>query len=340
MAELYPIWRDYFVDLGSVEATTFHIFADDTCIYTGISHRRPDQESNKIRINDICADYLVNTFPSLIESGMTRNISVPTFRVSTPNPIEYESDITVAEVMFAADWSYDPTHNVAVASSPIDGVIDPRQPIIYSAYNTETVEAVLGFEDGSTLAIQFPLAVVADFDGDFNGDFAISVISAAAGSVVIDPENWSGLNRVTIGATTYRIEHTCARYAIYYANAYGGWDSFIPRNISTREDGYKRYDHSRQYDNSQQSNRERVNYLTEVSPSWSLLTHYMTDAESLKMHHLIGSTDVYLYDMEGGDMLPVVVADKSVSYLTAKNNGRKFPAYTVTLELAQTRIRR
>lgn len=338
---LYPIWKDFFVTLGTNDEIEYYIFVEgvDTAIYHGVAHKRPDSDENIIRINDICADYLSHALPDIKRSGVASNVIAPKFTVSVPNIREDESDISVAEVRFTNDWSYEQDHDPSIASAPIDGIIDKRQPIIYSTYNNTEIVAVLTFEDGSTMRLPLALGSMADFNNDFNNDFAISVKGSASGSVIIKPSEWEGLVKVSIADVDYKVQG-CARYALYYANAYGGWDTFAIRNIDTRTDALTKYTTIRDHDNGNTANRGKANYLNEVATSWKLTTSYLTDAQSERMHHLLGSTNVYLYDMERGEMWPVVITDKSVAHLTAKNNGRQFPTYTINVELARTRIRR
>lgn len=331
---LHPIWKDCFVTLGKDEEVEYSIYAEDVDdpIYTGTSHKRPDATENTIRINDICADYLAHTLPNISQNGIAKNIIAPWFSV------EVDGDVK-AEVRFTNDWSYEQDHDPSIASAPIDGHVDKRQPIIFSTYNDTEIVAVLTFENGSTMRLPLALGSVADFNEDFNNDFAISVNGSASGSAVINTPEWEGLVKVSIDGFEYKVQG-CARYALYYANAYGGWDTFAIRNIDTRTDALTKYTTMRNHDNGNTANRGKANYLNEVATSWKLTTAYLTDEQSERMHHLLGSTNVYLYDMERGEMWPVVITDKSVAHLTAKNNGRQFPAYTINVELARTRIRR
>ena len=344
MDKLWPIWKDYFVTLGSGDKIDYIIRAETptmrTTIYKGTAYARPNTSEIRIRINDICADYLMNAFPHDSEEGAVGNISVPTFSVEVAQDIPDESDFnTVAVVQFINDWSYDAAHNTSDASAPIDGVVDVRQPLIYSSYRDE-VEALLKFNDGTTASLILPMKHGADFADDFNDDFATAVGGASAGSAVIKPSEWEGLTEVVIEGHTYKVQSTCQRYALYYTNEYGGWDSFVMQNTSKQSDAYTRHTHSRNYDNSISHNRGVFTYMTEVAPSWSFTTKYLADSEAEKMHHLLGSNDVYLLDMERGEMLPVNISNKSCDYLTVKNNGRAFPTYTINVQLAQTRIRR
>lgn len=332
MDKLWPMWRDYFVILGEGEAIDYSIQVGGVTIYNGTAYAKPNQAEVRIRINDICADYLVNTLPELGEGGVSGSIEAPTFAV------EVDSEI-IAEVQFINDWSYEYGHNTSDASAPIDGVVDYRQPIVYSSYK-EAVEAKLVFSDGTTMMMLLAMSHSADFNGDFNDDFAAAVGGASAGSAVIRPSEWDGLSEVHIDGHIYKVENSCQRYALYYANAYGGWDTYLIRGTAQQSDALTRHTHTRNYDNSASRNRGVFNYLTEVAPAWTFKTGYLTDDQSSRMHHLLGTTEAFLLDMQSGELLPVNVSAKTADRLTWKNNGRQFPTYKINVELAQTRLRR
>lgn len=329
---LVPIWKTVSATLED-DGQAYDIYADDQLIYSGVAYYPPGEEEASVRLNDICADYLATRLSSLSASGVVENVTSPTFRV-----VSNENECL--SVQFALDWSYDPSHDVSVAAAPIDGIIDPRQKLLHSAYGVSEVSGVLSFADGSTMDTTFPIARTADFDMAFNGAFARSATATTAGTIIIDPSLYDGLVAVELGAEKYTIQSTCKRYALYYLNSFGGWDSFIIQSSDTKEQSFKRSEYTKIANPIIPSDRGRTNYLNEVTTRWSLSTGLMTDAESLKMHHLIGSTSVYLLDMESGLLHSVVVTDSSVTHKTAKNSGRSFPTYTINVELSQPHIRR
>ena len=97
---MHPIWKDYYVDFGSVDSVYFGIMADQTSIYTGRAYKRPGESTLRVRINDICADYLKN--PRLQASEGFVNNPTPTFVV-----VDTEKGVEVARVQFLNDWSYE-----------------------------------------------------------------------------------------------------------------------------------------------------------------------------------------------------------------------------------------
>ena len=71
-----------------------------------------------------------------------------------------------------------------------------------------------------------------------------------------------------------------------------------------------------------------------------LHTSWMSDESSLRMHHLMNSIDVYLYDIVTGQMIPVVVDDMECKYKTFKGEGGKMVNYAINVTIAHDRIRR
>ena len=131
-----------------------------------------------------------------------------------------------------------------------------------------------------------------------------------------------------------------ARYSLYYVNSYGGVDV-----LPFKEKGWKksdtvtRFNYSRSFRNNTLE-FENVNYMNEIKASWELHTGWMSDESSQRMHELVESTIVYLYDAEEKTYTPVVMTDKKLEYKTYHNQGRKFYNYTVNVEESQSKERR
>ena len=64
-----PIWKDYFVSLGSVASQYFRVRVNNTTIYQGKAVRAASSGTLYIRINDICADYMSQVVPELNASS-------------------------------------------------------------------------------------------------------------------------------------------------------------------------------------------------------------------------------------------------------------------------------
>ena len=131
-----------------------------------------------------------------------------------------------------------------------------------------------------------------------------------------------------------------ARYSLYYVNSYGGVDVLPFKEKSWKKsDTVTRFNYSRSFRNNTLE-FENVNYMNEIKASWELHSGWMSDESSQRMHELVESTIVYLYDAEEKTYTPVVMTDKKLEYKTYYNQGKKFYNYTVNVEESQSRERR
>lgn len=336
-----PIWKDYFVTLGGGDVIPFRIRVQDQSgdiIYNGKSHIKPGETNNSIRINDICADYLTNALPALSQAEFSA-LSFPlNFVVEA-----FLQDWNIAgQVQFMNDWSYDDSYNPATMgmSFPVNGRIDSRQWLVFTAYNASTITATLTFTDGTTSQVIIPLEISADFSDDFNTDFARSTRAAGSGTAVFNLSAWDNVASVTINGKTWEVVTDCREWVVYYVNAYGGWDSLLIEGNTIETDSLKRHTREMEYDNRSIQNRGTQNYLNEITKSYTLHTSWMSDAESLRMHHLLNSPEVYLFNINTGDMIPVTLNNTTTEFKTYKNNGGRLVNYTIDATLAQERIRR
>ena len=94
------------------------------------------------------------------------------------------------------------------------------------------------------------------------------------------------------------------------------------------------------YDNNSPLARGRRDFVIERTPSWMLRTGWLADDESLRMHHLLASVDVYLDDLADGAAYPVVLTDAEAPRKTYRTEGRRMVGYEFNAQLAQERVRR
>lgn len=338
---MHPIWKDYFVTLGSSDSYQYRILLSDTdeVIYSGKAHKRPGDDSVKVRINDVCADYFQNVLPTLSQAEFT-DLTLPLgfdIEVYVNNAWSF-----LGSVQFLNDWSYDYNYDASTMgmSFPINGRIDGRMPVVWTGLSVSQVTATIHYKDGTSSSVIIPVAISNDFNADFNADFARSTRVAGSGTAVFLPSAWNDVDRITIENSTFKIVTECAKYALYYVNAFGGWDSLLIEGNDLESDSLKRYTREMAYDNRDIQNRGVQNYVNEITKRFTLHTGWMSDAESKMMHHLINSTDVYLYDIAAEQMIPVLITDNAVDYKTYHNQGNQMVNYTIQVEVATNRIRR
>lgn len=337
----YPIWQDYSVTLGTADSIQYRILLADTSevIYTGKAYLKPDETDISVRINDVCADYFENVLPTLSQAEFTELDLPLTYTIQA---YEDSTWTDIDSVEFLNDWSYDYDYDPDTdgMSFPINGRIDLRMPIVWTGLDVSTVTATITLTDGSTYTVQIAVEIDADFNADFNADFSKSVRVAGSGTAVFLPSAWSDVASIEIGGVTFEVVTECAEYALYYVNAYGGWDCFLIEGNTLESDSLKRYTNEVVYDNSDIQNRGVRNYVNEVTKQFTFHTGWLTEDQGKLMHHLINSTDVYLYDIANEKMIPVIIPATSCDYKTYKNQGNHLVNYTIQVQIAQNRIRR
>lgn len=330
------IWKAAYVS-DSTDGASIEVKADGETVYTGIMNVPPGEDEWSFNAQEIAKDYVSSGYPNIGRGGTSLNIHVPTISVLVDGT-------SVSSDTFVPDWSYDPAHDLTDMAAPIDGVIDPRMYLPYSF--TGTSARVVTAMVRSRTVVQVP---VVDENGEPTGETTtqvqettsmVSSSSQTSATFEVDVSSFPNAFQVDIEEHMYTVQSTCKRYALYYLNAYGGWDAFVPQGKQMRTDRYARDEYKRQSSPSLFDVRSRVNYVNNVTPSWSLTTGMLSDDAASRMHHLLGSTNVYLHDMEEGIIYAVIMKNTSASYLTASNNGRTFPTYTIEVELAKDQFRR
>lgn len=313
-----PIWKDFTVVLGSADSIAYTIETDGVAIYSGIAVKRPGDTLTRVTINNICAAYLHQSLPTLTVQGASAAPYVKTFDVKASGQL-------ITSIEFVMDYSYDygllgHAHSL---SDPVDGVIDYRMPLLRTNAEDSYIVQRRNFITGQTYNASL---------SDVNGNYV-----RTTGTKDL---NFDITFEGTSDVTRYSVRDTCAKYALYYVNAFGGWDALVMQGTPKRIDNIKRYDVQKSYDNSESRARGLHNYANEMTPKWALKTALLTDEQSARMHHLLGSTMVYLYDIETAETLPVVLTDSNIEYKTFKNNNRQRAQYTINVQLAAERLRR
>lgn len=334
-----PIWKDFYVNLGTADSVQFRIGVGGDIIYSGKAFKRPGKANNEIRINDICADYLEHVFPALEQTTFTGSNQPLTFVIQIQTGTTWT---TRASVQFDNNWSYDYDYDPATMgmSFSVNNKIDIRQWVVFTAYNASTITATITLANGSSFDVIIPVEISDDFNDDYNFDFSQSVRAAQTGTAVFDLSQWGDVRSLTIGNKVFKVVNNCNRYALYYVNAYGGWDSLLIEGSHSISDNLTRHTRETEYSNRSIQNRGVHNYVNEIVKTMTLHTSWLSDDESSRMHHLLNSTNVYLGDLVTGQMIPVILTDTRTDYKTYKSNGGRLVNYTINVTIAQERIRR
>lgn len=347
-----PIWKDCYVTLATATSIPFRVRANSTLgdiIYTGLCSARPGETDCVVRINDIAADYLTHTVPTLGTAAFSA-LSFPVkFYIETWDGAQW--NFLTDDYAFVMDWSYDPGRSLTagdILSEPIVPVLHPSQYVLLTAYDVAAITAVFGWSDGYTHTETISLVISADFNIDYNHDFARSLRSSGSGTAAFKLSDYLHNSQiadtVTVNGVTFTVDKTsCARYVLYYLNAFGGWDSLLCTGTPNRSDGIERNTNEMEYDNRGVQNRGRKDYALDITRRHTFRTGLLDDNAAGNMWHLLESTDVYVHDLESGippEVRPLVLTGSECVYKSFKSNGGRMPQYDIEAEVAQVFERR
>lgn len=302
-----PIWKDVFFSDSADVFTEYHIELNGDLIYGGKAYKYPDASGIEWSVNDVVSNYLGNgiTFQNGIQQ-------IPnyckTFYIYTNNGASYSEK-------FYNSWAYKDTDYML--SDPIDYRVDPRQwlPVSFLSTNFNSIQV------GNT-AYTAP-----------SSDNGWTVMTNLR-SLTLDCGGYFTVTPYTGSQMNFKID--CGDFVLYYANAYGGWDSLLVKGTSKKTDNIEHYNYRKKTKN--RSEFSKVNYQNVITPTWSLNTGITVNGQ--KMYHLLESPTVYLHNLETNEIVPVVITNSTCEYLTYTNNGKKPYFYTITVEESQLKIRK
>ena len=339
MANIFvPIWQDVRVTIGADSATAFEIWkvesdGSSTLIYNGIAQPHPMTGDVEVVPNEICANYLSQLFPIQSANGIsTEFFPAP---IKSTFEIRREEGELVESIEFLYDWSYetndDGYEGLRNVSKPIDPNVTADMSVILTDYGTNN-EIKLTCANGSKTIFYIDKPeragnLVLPVQGVINFDYHTK-------SFGIDQQK-----------DYYRIVEGCTKYALFYVNAYGGWD--VLRLLSgTETNNYERATFKQKHLKERLGGvdatelRGTTNYLNQIIRQWGFGTDWLTDKGAKNISHLIGSTNVWLHNIEQGEILPVTIIDTTAEVKNFRNQGAQLVRYDINVQLAQNRLRR
>ena len=134
----------------------------------------------------------------------------------------------------------------------------------------------------------------------------------------------------------YELIQDCnSKWALYYLNRYGGWDSYLIDGYVSKKDSYARNAVNLHYDNKT-TEFGTTPYLTEITSAYEIHTGWMNERESeLMAANVFQSTRLFLHNLETDEIIPVVMTDADALYKNHKNSGRKLLNYTINVISSQ-----
>lgn len=324
-----PIWKDTeasYVKVG--DSQTFTISVDGNIIYNGRLVKRPGDVTLITYINRLVKDYL-----SAKIDFVRRQTIHPQDNYVREFTISPATSAGVSAYKFYCDYGYEEggvaDNTLSVISRPLSNVVDPRQIFFctladLSDNNSHSVRVQLRNQK------RILLSALRNQVQTFTPPLSQSMV----GDIIDVYDNMAGEV-----LASYEVRNTCAEYALYYLNAHGGYDHLLINGTSKRSDNIKRTEITRVVDNTTLKHG-RSDVHTEITRTWHLNTGHLTDAQWAKTHHLLGSTHVFLHNLDSGEIVPVVIKANKADFNTYRNNGGKMSQLSIDVEESTKRERR
>lgn len=218
--------------------------------------------------------------------------------------------VTECEYVTWNDCSYDYSDDRVILSDPIETVFDSRQiiPVSFIGRQGETILS-------SIRRVGVTNRKKTDRFSAYN----------SVNTVMFDMTGYSQLTVQAFGIESDELlfgkKDSCATHSLIYLNAYGGFDSLLVKGKTVRTDSITTDKYTR---TREASAHHSVKVLKkEISATWTLFTHYLTERQSMKMHHLLESTLVWLHDLDSGEIIPVNISNEEMEYKTMRNGDKK-----------------
>ena len=324
-----PIWKDTnasYVTLA--DSQTFTISVDGKTIYNGRLVRKPGEIGLTTYVNRLVKDYL----SAKIDFNRDESVHPQDnyIREFTINPATTSG---VSSYKFYCDYGYEEgavkDNALSFISRPLSNIVDPRQ-ILFCTFADLAVNAYhrvqVKIRETDTLIAQSSSALCQTFTCSLDKRFAgktLDIYDYIAGEVL----------------ASYEVRNTCAEYCLYYLNAHGGYDHLLINGTTLRSDNIKRTEITRVVDNTTLKHG-RSDVHTEITRTWRLNTGHLTDAQWAKTHHLLGSTHVFLHNLDTDEIVPVVIKANKADFNTYRNKGRRMSQLSIDVEESTKRERR
>lgn len=333
-----PIWDRNPIYLGDKDSEQYNVYINDALVYTGKAYKKPGDNDVYVCVNDIVADYLSQY--EVADDGYIGTPIVCNVKVTSPDISDYTGK-------YYYDWSYDfgfnPNLSGQLLNFPVTGEVDNRQKITLTKIYNDNIHVHLVFKDGMELDFDYPRVQGADFNNDFNNDFAIARSEEdEMTNFTFKLSEFPNLKSITIdNVLHYDVVDTCCKYCIYYVNDYGGWDSLLVKGEAITADSYERKmknaempEYGYQFGSviMQGGVTQSHNFLNKIVRSYELNTGWIKGNGGERMHNLFNSTFCYLYDLANGQTRRINITDTSCKYRNFRNEGNTPVFYTINAE--------
>ena len=285
----YSAWED--VILQRTESVfDYRIYNKSNLIFQGRAYKRPNADTNDIKLNKIFENYLSNSINGLLNSGEAEDTGVNASKVFQIMKLDADGTETlIDEYTILYDWSYD---------------------FRYRGTNTDLSRPI----NGRYVA------------GMYKMDTTVSGPSGAVTN--------------TLNGGAYNVLADCGDYALYYLNAYGGWDALLIDGTVLKKSTITQYTTDKNINNSR-IEFEQTKYINEIQDAYEINTGFLTDEQAANLSkNLIPSKEVYLHIISENRLIPVLITDTSVTYQTYQTNNLQMPQYKINVKESQIKLRK
>ena len=311
-----PIWKTTVVEVAGQGYVDYTVSTEGDVIYSGRAYQMPGDENIEFELNEIVRDY-VDNYLWWREGYQTPSGWQRTFTIELGNG-------GGGDYIFTKDWSYQElgysTNSFICLNEPIINEIPAGCYVPVCVFSPQKAGNTSFTRNGTSV-----------YTANLNNPRQARYLFVSAPGYKY---GYTGDNNVYKGAADCK-----TRYVLYYENAYGGIDAMPVQGNATLTDKITAYTTKNAVRVPSTSFSYR-RYLNEIQKTWEFRTGYLSDEQASRMHHLIESTMVYVYDIETDTLYPVVIDETSLTYKTYKNQGRKFFNYSFKVRESQDKIRK
>lgn len=338
MATYYrPTWADFYSTIGTGVSLPFTIRkGSNPVIYSGtIYSKSGSSETLMVNVAPVIRDYVMATYCQPDQQPNARNTdvlenSIMEFRV-------YQGSTLKDTIYYYLDYSLETLANTlssCMRNDPIIARFTPTQGVFLTSFSTSLTAATWKDDDGREDPANY-------FSFAFTG-----ITTQWLGE---EDERWSTYKTFDVSKMTpygkkvyFQIMPDCHRWCLDYLNAWGGWDSLLIEGTWREIDGYERGQYRTGDGLVTDSNvyvrnrRDKTDCLNTITKRYELNTALLTDDEASRMHHLLGSTNVYLRDLTLAEEYcswAANITDSECEY--KKHDGGTWAQYRIQVEISQ-----
>ena len=333
----FPVWRREVLEIKPIDFYLDYrlIGKDNEIIYQGRAYAIDTVVT--ISLNEIIRPYITQHF-NITQIGWNDTNGYGKFKLQVLNENGVYDDYMTIRAF--NDWSYTVrTKNTSCLQDPIFRTLDYRQKAIFSV-----IDRYGEYADASKTRAW--VSKVTDSEGIKYYD-SIDANNQMASIVVNDLTDCSEVSCIYshIGQDlevdyedVYKVECTPYKYALYYHNLIGGYDSVLCNKASTTSIQVK----STTFINDvgfESKDHETNQYRKAITHKYKVILPKMNDEQSAKVKHIVTSNQMWLHNLETNEIVPVIIDDATTQVKSFVTNGRKFTVYTLNLTESFTELR-